>query len=368
MRTAVGAGLPVVVKVGSSSIAARGGGLDDAALSRIVDQVESSWQAGHPTVLVSSGAVACGLPALGLDKRPTEMVGLQVAAAVGQGRLLARYTAEFGERGRIAGQVLLTKVAFNDREQYLYARQALRGMLESGIVPVVNENDTVAIEELRLGDNDRLAAMVAQLVSAGLLILLTDTDGLLTSDPRTTDDAELVSAVRHTDQLLDRLAAGKKGPLGSGGIATKVAAARMAAWSGIPTVIGRATDPDVVLDAIRGVEVGTWVAPRERRLPARKLWIAFGQPAQASVVIDAGAVEALVVGGRSLLPVGVTGVNGRFEAGTTVEIHAPDGSMIGKGITRIGSAEALALMGHRSNGVELIHRDDLVVLVEPSAV
>lgn len=365
MRKPIGAGLPVVVKVGSSSIAGNGG-VDSEAIARIVDQVDASWMSGHPTVLVSSGAVACGLSAIGLDQRPADVVSLQVAAAVGQVRLMERYTAEFAARGRTVGQVLLTKVAFNDREQYLHSRRAIRGMIEVGIVPIVNENDTVAIEELRLGDNDRLAAMVSHLVSAGLLILLTDTEGLLTSDPRLDEDAELVSAVRHTDELLDRLAIDRRGPMGSGGIATKIAAARMAAWSGIPTVIGSSSDPSLVLSAINGSEVGTWVAPRERRLSARKLWIAFGQRAKASVTIDPGAVRALVESGRSLLPVGVTSVNGAFEVGSTIEIRNPEGDVIAKGITRLGSDEAEVLKGKRSNGLELVHRDDLVVMVDQS--
>lgn len=364
MRHPIAPGRPVVMKVGSSSLTSAGG-IDDESIGRVVDQVSAAWHAGRPIALVTSGAVAAGLPALGLTTRPSEVVDLQVAAAVGQGRLMARYIDAFDERGIVAGQVLLTKAVLADRDQYLHARQALERMLTQRIVPIVNENDTVAVEELKIGDNDRLAALVSHLVSAGLLILLTDTPGLLTSDPRVDVTAELLSAVRHTDEILDKLAAGGSGPLGSGGIATKVAAARMAAWSGVPTVVAPASDHDAVDKAIAGIEIGTWVGPQPSRLPARKLWIAFGQPAEGVVSIDAGAVHAIAEGGRSLLPVGVIGVVGEFSAGRAVEVTGPTGSVVAKGVTRLGSGELRRVAGMRSDeaGGEVIHRDDLVVLV-----
>ncbi len=364
MRRAMPDGAIIVAKIGSSSLTSGRPGLDAAALSRIVDQVTAARLAGHPTVLVSSGAVAAGLPALGLSTRPADVPGLQVAAAVGQGRLMERYTAEFESRGLVAGQVLLTKAVLADRDQYLHAREALTRMLELGVVPIVNENDTVAVEELRLGDNDRLAALVSHLVNARLMVLLTDTAGLLSSDPRA-GDGELLSAVRHTDGILDRLSHGGTGPFGSGGIGTKIAAARMAAWSGIPTVIAPASDGDVLVRAIAGEEVGTWVEPQPDRLPARKLWIAFGQPSEGKIHVDAGAVRALVDGGRSLLPVGVSSVEGAFEPLMAVEVIGPDGALVAKGISRFSAGHLASMMGHRSEtaGGEVIHRDDLVVLV-----
>jgi glutamate 5-kinase len=364
MRYPIAPGRPVVVKVGSSSLTSAGG-VDDAAINSVVDQVSAVWNSGRPVALVTSGAVAAGLPALGLTSRPTEVVDLQVAAAVGQGRLMARYIDAFDARGIVAGQVLLTKAVLADRDQYLHARQALERMMSQRIVPIVNENDTVAVEELKIGDNDRLAALVSHLVSAGLLVLLTDTPGLLTSDPRVDVSAELLTAVRHTDEILDRLAAGGAGPLGSGGIATKVAAARMAAWSGVPTVVAPASDPAAVATAVAGEDIGTWVGPQPSRLPARKLWIAFGQPAEGSIGIDAGAVHAIVEGGRSLLPVGVTTVVGEFSPGVAVEISGPSGAIVAKGVTRLGSGELARVAGLRSDvaGGEVVHRDDLVVLV-----
>lgn len=364
MRHPLAPNAPVVVKIGSSSLTGHSG-IDLKSLGRVVEQVADSWSTGRPTVLVSSGAVAAGLPAMGITSRPREMADLQVAAAVGQSRLMAHYTQAFAFHGMVVGQVLLSKSVLADREQYLHARSALERMLAQRIVPVVNENDTVAVEELRLGDNDRLAALVSHLVSAGLLVLLTDTAGFHTSDPRENINAELLSAVRHTDEILDRLAAGGPGPLGSGGITTKVAAARMAAWSGIPTVVAPASDADAVRKAVAGEDVGTWVDPHQTRLPARKLWIAFGQPSEGTIVIDGGAVHAIVGDGRSLLPVGVSAVDGSFANGAAVEVSGPDGRVVAKGVARMGADDLRAVAGLRSDkaGGEAIHRDDLVILV-----
>jgi glutamate 5-kinase len=361
MRRPVAPGAPVVVKVGSSSLAPPGGGLATKALERVVGQVATAWMRGHPTVLVSSGAVAAGLTALGRSTRPADIPGLQVAAAVGQSRLMERYTVGFERRGMVAGQVLLTKSVLADRDQYLHARQALDRMLSERIVPVVNENDTVAIEELRLGDNDRLAALVSHLVGAGLLVLLTDTVGLFSADPGA-PGSELLDAVRHTDRVLDQIGAGRSGPLGSGGVATKVAAARMAAWSGVPTVVAAAGEDRAVERAISGEPVGTWVDPQPGRLPARKLWIAFGQPAVGTVTIDDGAMDAIVRRGRSLLAVGVRSSSGSFDAGDAVEVLDERGSPIAKGIVRM-SSDVLDLDRTPERSRELIHRDDLVVLV-----
>jgi len=366
MRRPVVAGAPVVVKVGSSSLAQDAGGLDEAAVGRVVAQVHRLWELGHPTILVSSGAVAAGLPALGLTRKPTDLPGLQVAAAVGQGRLMERYTQEFASRERITGQVLLTRDILAQRNQYLHAREALDRMLSLGVVPVVNENDTVVVEELRFGDNDRLAAIVSHLVSAGMLVILTDTEGLYTSDPRLGDDAELLSAVRHTDEILDELrSTGSGGLLGSGGVATKIAAARMAAFSGIPTVIASSTINDAAIRAAAGEDIGTWIDPRPSRLTARKLWIAFGQPADGSLVIDDGARDALVAGGRSLLAVGVVEVEGHFVEGEAVEIVTTGGELVGKGRARIPARALRSSLGKHSSeaGGAAVHIDDLVLLV-----
>jgi glutamate 5-kinase len=353
------------VKVGSSSLSHAGGGLDDEAVERVVAQVVALREREHPAVLVTSGAVAAGLPAMGLTERPRDLPGLQVAAAVGQGRLMERYARAFGAHGVVVGQVLLTRDVLAHREQYLHSRAALERMLALGVVPIVNENDTVVVDELKLGDNDRLAAIVSHLVRAGMLVILTDTSGLYSDDPRLSNDAELLSAVRHTDEVLDELwRSSRAGALGSGGVATKVAAAKMAAWSGIPTVIAAASEDEVATTAVAGGDVGTWVEPRHSRLSARKLWIAFGLPAEGTVSVDAGAVGALVERGKSLLAVGVTEVAGDFDRGAAVEVVAPDGTLIGKGLVGMGSKDVRSLVGRHSTvaGGEVIHRDDLVVL------
>ncbi|MDH3471628.1 MAG: glutamate 5-kinase, partial [Acidimicrobiia bacterium] len=310
-------GSTIVLKVGSSSLARPGGGLDETAVDRVVSQVESVWEMAYPTVLVTSGAVAAGLTAMGQSERPRDLAGLQVAAAVGQGRLMERYAAEFAARGRVVGQVLLTRDVLARREQYLHAREALQRMLGLGIVPIVNENDTVVVDELRLGDNDRLAAIVAHLVSAAMLIILTDTAGLYSDDPRLTEDAELLSAVRHTDEILDELMRRSgSGALGSGGVATKISAARMAAWSGIPTVIADASDETAVAAAVSGEAVGTRIEPHDSKLSAKKLWIAFGLPSAGRLIVDAGAAAALIESGGSVLAAGITEVEGEFVSGS----------------------------------------------------
>lgn len=363
-RRRIRAGMPVVIKAGSSSLVQRSGELDQDALARTADMVAGMWTIGYPTLLVSSGAVAAGLPVLGLDRRPKDVPGLQVAAAVGQGRLMERYSALFAERGMVVGQVLLTKDLLANRSQYLHAREALERMLSLSVVPIVNENDTVVVDGLRLGDNDRLAAIVSHLVSAGILVILTDTGGLYSADPKTVADAELLTAVRPGDTTLDVVVAGDPGPFGSGGAATKVAAARMAAWSGIPTVIADARESDVLARAVAGEEVGTWVTPHASRLPARKLWIAFGQPSEGKVTIDHGAKRALMEGGKSLLAVGVAAVDGEFDADAAVEVLDNDGRLIGKGLMTMTADQARRSIGRHSSevGGVVIHRDDFVLL------
>lgn len=359
-------GSPIVLKIGSSSLTRPDGGIDEGALLRAVDQVGTLWDAGYPTVLVSSGAVAAGSPALG--GRPGDLTGLQVAAAVGQTLLTSQYSRAFAEVGRTVGQVLITLDILSMRSQYLHARGALARMLAGGIVPVVNENDTVAVDGLKLGDNDRLAAIVSHLVAAGMLIILTDTDGLYSADPRF-GEGEQISIIGHRDPLLDRLGSGGPGPVGSGGVATKIEAARMAAWSAIPTVIAQAHRPGVVKSIIRRERTGTYVVPGRGRLSARKLWLAFGQQADGSVGIDDGAARALVRGGSSLLPVGITDVRGEFVAGAAVEVRDARGTLVGKGLVSASSADIKRWMGKRSADIgwdgEVIHRDQLVVLADP---
>ncbi|GMQ93674.1 MAG: glutamate 5-kinase [Acidimicrobiia bacterium] len=366
MRHPVPTGTPVVVKVGSSSLSGPGGGLDTSSVERVVEQIIALSKRGNPPVLVTSGSIAAGFPALGMTERPTDIAELQVAAAIGQTRLVESYASRFAKSGIAVAQVLLTKDVLGNRAQYLNARAALERMLSLGVIPVVNENDTVVVDELKLGDNDQLAAITAHLVSAGMLVILTDTEGLYTDDPRFAADAKLLSAVEHSDVVLDRIRRTTgAGDLGSGGVATKVAAARMAAFSGIPTVIASAYALDVVEAAVSGEEIGTWIDPRADSLAARKLWIAFGLPAAGRITVDDGAIDAIRNSGGSLLAVGLTGVSGDFSRGDAIEVFDDSQSLVAKGISRFGSDILAEVAGHHSDviGGEVIHRDDLVVLV-----
>jgi len=267
----------VVTKIGSSSLTDEAGRIAAGAISKVAAEVAGQRSAGHEVVVVSSGAISAGLPALGFDGgRPADLPTLQAIAAVGQHRLMATWDRAFGEHGLVPGQVLLAPLDFVDRQQYLHARQTIERLLELGVVPVVNENDAVADDEIRFGDNDRLAALVAHLLRADLLVLLTDTPGLLTADPRLDAGASLIEEVLEIDATLESMATAGGSERGSGGMASKLAAAKMAAWSGVRVVIAAADRDDVLAGAVtERPGVGTVVRPRERRLSARKLWIAF---------------------------------------------------------------------------------------------
>lgn len=361
MRRAVPVGEPVVVKVGSSSLSNAAGGIDDRSVERVVSQIAHLVASGYPAVLVTSGAIAAGFPALGTGVRPTAIADLQVAAAVGQTKLMERYASLFRAHSIEVGQVLITRDVLGNRDQYLNARAAMRRMVELGVVPIVNENDTVAVDEVRLGDNDRLAAIASHLVHARMLVILTDTDGLYTADPKLDASAELLGAVAHSDAVLDQLrVSGGTGVLGSGGVATKVVAARMAAFSGIPTVIAPSSVGDAVERAVTGENIGTWVDAVDRPISSRKLWIAFGLHSAGSLTIDDGAFAALRDRGTSLLRVGVVSTDGVFEVGDAVEVHAAGSGLVGKGVTRWSAVE-LAEDAEASTG-PVVHRDDLVML------
>jgi glutamate 5-kinase len=357
-----------VVKVGTSSITSEHGELDDAAVLRLCSGVAAARVDGHEVVLVCSGAIAAGLPALGMTTRPADIGLLQAVAAVGQPRLMERLGAILGQSGLIAGQVLLTPHDFGVRSQYLHARETLRRLLDLGVVPVVNENDTVADDEIRYGDNDRLAALVSHLVGADVLVLLTDTPGLFTADPRIDEHASLIEEIAEVDAELEAVAGGAGSARGSGGMASKLAAAKIAAWSGVRAVIAGADAPNVIVDAIAGRHVGTSIRPRAERLPSRKLWIAFARGASGRIVVDDGARRALCADNRSLLPAGVRGVEGSFEPDDAVEIVGGDGSPFAKGLARYSAARLREVAGRRTSELadglphEVVHRDDLVVL------
>jgi glutamate 5-kinase len=360
----------VVAKIGTSSLTDAQGRILDAAIAKLCSEVAALRAAGERVVIVTSGAIAAGLPVLGFgDSRPSDAAVLQAVSAVGQAHLVDRYNGALAAHGLIAGQVLLAPLDFVHRRQYLHARQTLRVLLELGVVPVINENDAIADDEIRFGDNDRLAALVSHLLAADLLVLLTDQIGLLSGDPRLDHEASLIEEIVAVDHTLEALAGGAGTVRGSGGMASKLAAAKMAAWSGVRAVIAAASRPDVLPDALAGVAgTGTVFVPRPVRLPARKLWIAFAVGSSGTVVVDDGARAALTERGVSLLPAGVIGVDGSFDADDAVELAGPDGKVFAKGLVRHRADVIRDLAGRRTADLppdashEVVHRDDLVIL------
>jgi glutamate 5-kinase len=360
----------VVVKVGTSSITDARGAITVAAIQKLAAEVAEARAAGHRVVVVTSGAIAAGLPVLGLaDRRPTDVSTLQAVSAVGQGHLLGHWVAALDRVGLIGGQVLLAPHDFVDRRQYLHARKTLSLLVDLGVVPVVNENDAVADDEIRFGDNDRLAALVAHLLRADLLVLLTDAPGLLTADPRLDRHASLIEEIAQVDHETEARAGGSGSERGSGGMASKLAAAKMAAWSGVRTVIADAARPGVIAAALSGAAgTGTVFVPRPRRLAARKLWIAFAVPAHGTVVVDDGARAALMARGVSLLPAGLVAVSGSFDTDDAVGIAGTDGVVFAKGLSRHPADRLETLIGRRTSQMpsdipdEVVTVDDLVLL------
>jgi glutamate 5-kinase len=361
--------MTIVAKLGSSIVADDDGALRSAVLDSVCAQVAELHHGGENVVLVTSGAIARGMRVLGLDRRPSAIDEMQAASAVGQGSLYRAYEERLASQEVHAAQVLLTSYDMSARMHYLNARQTLRRLLDWRAVPVVNENDTTATDEITFGDNDFLSAQVAILLDARLLVLLTDTPGLYTSDPRTSPDAELVREVKSFGEL-ERYEIGEDtSAFGSGGMRSKVAAAEMASSAGIPVVICDGKQPGVVLAAARGEPVGTRFTSHPERTPSFKLWLRYAKPSRGRVVIDEGAARVLREKGSSLLPVGVTAVEGEFVAGDAVEVVC-DGEVVGKGIVNYSAAELGRIKGLRSAEVleripnaseEAVHRDHFVL-------
>jgi glutamate 5-kinase len=362
----------IVVKVGSSLVTAEGRGLDHAALSRWAEQIAALAGQGREVVLVSSGAIAEGIARLGWSKRPKAVNELQAAAAVGQMGLVQAYESIFRTHGLHAAQVLLTHEDLADRTRYLNARSTLRTLLELKVVPIINENDTVATDEIRLGDNDTLGALVTNLIEADCLIILTDQTGLYTADPRRDATATLVSQAHAGDPELERMAGGAGSSVGTGGMLTKILAARRAARSGAHTVICSGREDQVLLRLAAGEAIGSQLVARQAPLAARRQWLADHLQLRGGVVLDAGAVRALCDEGKSLLPVGVRAVTGEFERGEVVAVVDVDGREIARGLANYSASEARRIAGKPSSAIEttlgyvdepeLIHRDNLVVL------
>jgi glutamate 5-kinase len=369
MRTSVVAARRVVVKVGSSSLTSGQGGLDGDRVDALVDVLAERVAAGCQVVLVSSGAIAAGLLPLGLKVRPRDLATQQAAASVGQGLLVHRYTEAFARHGRTVGQVLLTADDLTRRTHYRNAHRTLARLLDVGAVPVVNENDTVATEEIRFGDNDRLAALVAHLVKADLLVLLSDVDGLYDGDPRKAG-ATMLGDIRGEADLahVDVRRAGGSG-VGTGGMQTKIEAARIATSSGLPVVV---TSTALAAQALSGQPVGTYFHPTGSRRGARLLWLAHASTPAGRLHLDAGAVRAVVERRSSLLPAGVTAVDGDFEAGDPVDLLDESGNVVARGLVNFDASELPGLLGRSTRELakelgpayerEIVHRDDLVLL------
>jgi glutamate 5-kinase len=366
-RARVAAAARIVVKVGSSSLTRPDGGLDGDRLTALVDVLAKRRTSGTEVVLVTSGAIASALETLGLTRRPRDLATQQAAAAVGQGLLVARYTEAFAAHGLVVGQVLLTVDDVVRRAHHRNAARTLLRLLALGAVPIVNENDTVATDEIRFGDNDRLAALVAHLVHADALVLLSDVDGLCTAPP-SRPGARRVPEVR-TPADLDGIDIGGSGSLGRGGMSTKVESARIATAAGIPVVLACA---DQAAAALAGEEVGTVFHPTGRRTSTRLLWLAHASTPRGRLVLDAGAVEAVVARGASLLPAGVISVEGDFSAGDPVELFDESGTAVARGLVNFDSKELPGLLGRSTRELaaelgsayerEVVHRDGLVVL------
>ncbi|QWW18889.1 glutamate 5-kinase [Schaalia sp. 19OD2882] len=368
MRQALAGARRIVVKIGSSSLTREDGGLD---LNRIdvVARLAAQWQSGgREMVIVSSGAVAAGLGSLGLDARPKDLATVQAVAAMGQGVLVAHWSQAFQAHHRHVAQVLLTTEDVMRREHYTNARSALEKLLSHAVVPIINENDAVTTPKVRFGDNDRLAAYVAQMVAADVLVLLTDVDGLYTAPP-SHPGATLVRTVSATDDLHSVLVTGAGSKVGSGGMVTKMQAATMAAGSGIGVVL---TSAPQLAGALAGAEVGTWFEPSSARPASRTLWIAHAAQSMGEVVVDRGAVHALTVGKKSLLAAGVREVSGSFEAGDVVDVVHPGSGLVARGVCAYDSDTVAAMAGLGRADLEsqgwqhprpVIHRDDLAILV-----
>lgn len=359
-----------VVKIGSALLTNDGEGLDLSAISRWVDQLAQLRSEGIEIVLVSSGSIAEGIVRLGWQERPHEIYKLQAAAAVGQMGLVQAYETNFKRHDTHTAQILLTHEDHSNRKRYLNAQATLKTLLSVGVVPVVNENDTVVTKEIRFGDNDTLGALVANLVEADALILLTDQNGLYTADPRSNPDATLISEAMAGDSSLDVMAGGG-GKLGQGGMATKVRAAKLAARSGAVTVIASGRENDVLLKLRKAEDLGTVLVPEQSPMAARKQWIAGHLQARGTVTLDAGAVKALVERGKSLLPAGVKAVTGSFSRGEMVVISDEQGHVIARGLVNYGIEDAQKIIGKPSSQIEallgfvgeeeLVHRDNLVL-------
>jgi glutamate 5-kinase len=361
----------IVVKVGSSTVTDADGRLDRDNIKSLVDQIAEQCAQAKECILVTSGAIAAGVERLKLNGRPRDISGLQAAAAVGQGLLIQEYAGLFGRFGLEVAQILLTQHDMAHRELYLNARRTINRILAMKAVPIVNENDTTAVEEIKFGDNDMLAALVAVLIEADLLIILSDVDGLYACDPRK-EGACRISRIDEITPEVEAMAETIGSKFGSGGMSAKLKAARIAGAAKIAMYIADGREADILGKIMSGGEVGTYFVPARRKIAGRKLWIGYGRAPQGRVVVDSGAAKAIVEDGRSLLPAGVTDISGQFSIGDTIEVLGADGRVIARGLSNYEAAELRNVKGKRTNQIaermnadfseEVIHRDFMVLL------
>ena len=362
----------IVVKVGSSTISHGTGKLNYRRMEHLVRELADLQNQGKEMILVSSGATNAGMAPLNLDHRPKSIREKQALAAVGQGVLMHTYERLFREYGQVVGQVLLTRMDSQDRSKFMHSRNALLTMIDMGIIPIINENDVVAVDEYKIGDNDTLSAMVSGLVDANLLILLSDIDGLYTDNPRTHSDAKIISYVDNIDKHIYDIAGDAGSSMGTGGMYTKIQAAAIATAADVDMVIASGSEDDIVSRICAGEDVGTLFKAKETPLHSKKRWLVSGSKATGKLIVDKGCRDAIIDKGSSLLPVGITAVEGLFEEGDIVSV-VYDGLTIAKGISHYGSVPINAIKGRQSadiaevlghNGIfdEVIHRDNLVVM------
>ena len=360
----------IIVKVGSG-VLTRSEGLNIQAIRSVSRQISHLIDRGKEVLLVTSGAMASGVKKVSLPKRPDELPQRQAAAAVGQAGLIMEYEKAFGRFGKKVAQILLTSEDLSNRKRYLNARNTLNTLLSWQVVPIINENDTVSIAEIQFGDNDNLAAMIALLMDADILINLTVTDGLYNKDPRTTDNAELIPMVSAIGKDIEKLASDIPGALNFGGMLSKIKAAKKITAAGIPMVIANGSTPNILEKLFAGKSYGTYFVPRTQKLASRKCWIGFTLKPKGFIQIDAGAAAAVLTRGKSLLPSGITAVEGDFDVGAAVEVAKTDQEVIGVGLVNYSAADIRKIMGCKSDQIrdrlgykpydEIIHRDNLVV-------
>lgn len=363
----------IVVKVGTSTLSHSTGKLNFQRIERLVRELADLANQGKEIILVTSGAVSAGMDRLGLKEKPKTIPEKQAAAAVGQGILLHTYEKIFGEYGQIVAQVLLTREDSVNRKRYANSRNTLLTLLSMGVIPIINENDAVAVDELKIGDNDTLSAMVASIVDADLLIILSDVEGVFTANPQSDPTAALIPEIGDITPEIEDLAGGPGSMRGTGGMYTKIQAAKIAVNSGVVMVIASGFRDGVVREVLSGSNVGTLFLSKESRLHIRKRWLAFGARIRGSVIVDKGCEQAIITTGSSLLPAGITMVDGDFEQGSTIRILTAEGREIARGVVNYGADDVRKIAGVQTQDIieklgsklydEIIHRDNMVVLV-----